>query len=67
MAFKKSVNFVIQLLVALILSFIIQIPSLFERPLNNETIDKINIISHFSFYIISVVVIFLLTYISYIK
>ena len=67
MAFKKSVNFVIQLLVALILSFIIQMPSLFERPLNNETIDKINIISHFSFYIISVVVIFLLTYISYIK
>lgn len=67
MAFKKSVNFVIQLLVALILSFIIQIPSLFARPLNNETIDKINIISHFSFYIIFVVVIFLLTYISYIK
>lgn len=67
MAFKKSVNFVIQLLVALILFFIIQIPSLFARPLNNETIDKINIISHFSFYIIFVVVIFLLTYISYIK
>ena len=43
MAFKKSVNFVIQLLVALILFFIIQIPSLFARPLNNETIDKINI------------------------
>ncbi|NUF97856.1 CPBP family intramembrane metalloprotease [Lactobacillus mellis] len=67
MAFKKSVNFVIQLLVALILFFIIQIPSLFARPLNNETIDKINIISHFSFYIIFFVVIFLLTYISYIK
>lgn len=40
MAFKKSVNFVIQLLVALILSFIIQIPSPFECPLIMKLLIK---------------------------